>query len=248
MKVRLQTPPNPDPGRLTFYIDQAKKAQQKDPAGAVLPTGGLSGDPISLEEAATPATDADGVWLYSKDVGGITEFFVLDGDGNEIQVTNAGALNPAITGGSGQFWPTQVGRTSFDAGLTPVSNQFTVNTGILLAPPPGQASLFHFRVTTGQVTVGAGGLYYFCGWVAFTDNPGTPDVRLNKQFMASIPGFNSGVISADFNALPNGAGCSVLPTGELVLHFYAASGDNWLAGNVAVTSMLLPANLTPPPA
>lgn len=44
------------------------------------------------EPISTPTHAANKVFIYSKDVGGKAEVHILDEDGNEIQVTNAGEL------------------------------------------------------------------------------------------------------------------------------------------------------------
>lgn len=245
MKIRKQIPLPPDPGRLTFFIDPSNVGQQKDPASNTISTGGLSGAPITLEETTAPTADDDGVWVYSKDVSGISELFVMDGDGNEIQITSNGAVLPASSGGGGQFWATDIQRASFDAGGSPVSAPFTVDTGIILAPTPSQASLYHFRCITAQTTVSAVASTYFGGWIAFTDDAGTPDTRVNEARMFQIPSYTTWFITEDTTPLLVGYGCSVLATGELRLHFNAPSGDNWLAGSIAVTSFPLTVDLVP---
>lgn len=49
---------------------------------------------VNLTERGSPPADAAGVGkLFTMEVGGITEFFYLDSEGNSIQLTNAGAIN-----------------------------------------------------------------------------------------------------------------------------------------------------------
>ena len=252
MKIRLQTPPKPDQGRLTFFVDPTKTPRQKD-ANDVSTAIGLTGEPVTLNEGSAPAEDADGVWLYSKDVSGISELFVMDGDGNEIQVTDGGSLSPGVGGGGGQFWPTQVGSSEFDSGgaATP-AGAFTVPTGLILAPTPGVASIIHFRATIAVManadgTYGpqnlSGAVLLLVGYVAFNLEAGTPDVRRKIGMIETW-----GTVAAGPFATVDGAtedGCTVLPSGELVLNLVAAN-DLWLTGRVAATSLPLPANLIDP--
>ncbi len=50
-----------------------------------------------LLEAGTPITDSDHIQLYERDVGGVTELFLKDTAGNEIQITDGGGLGDVVT-------------------------------------------------------------------------------------------------------------------------------------------------------
>jgi len=251
MKIRTQTPLSPDPGRLTYFVDPTKTPRQKDPGGISTKIG-LTGDPVTLDEGTAPETDSDGVWLYSKDVSGISELFVLDGDGNEIQVTNNGSLMPAGSGGGTQFWPTQTGSSEFDSGETELTGQQSFPTGLVVAPTPGQASIIHFRVNLVYLinfdgdygpTAASGALMRLVGHVAFNAGPGTPDVRLSARFFVNI-GYPQQIdmpFVMHVDTLTDD-GVTVLSTGELVLNF-ATVYNFWFTGRIVATSMALPADL-----
>ena len=52
-----------------------------------------AGDPLALNEQGTsPAAAANKIKLYSKDILGVSEFFVRDDAGNEVRVTSGGRL------------------------------------------------------------------------------------------------------------------------------------------------------------
>src|SRR5512137_3014232 len=50
---------------------------------------------ISFNQVAAPTLAANTMYIYCKDVSAKIELFVMDEDGNEIQMTNAGSLNGA---------------------------------------------------------------------------------------------------------------------------------------------------------
>jgi len=251
-KIRLQTPPKPDQGRLTFFVDPTKTPRQKD-ANDVSTAIGLTGEPVTLNEGAAPVEDAGGVWLYSKDVSGISELFVMDGDGNEIQVTNNGSLSPGAGGGSGQFWPTTVDSSEFDSGVAPtVPGAFTVPTGLILAPTPGVASIIHFRATIAVLRNGdgqygaqndSGDVVLLVGYVAFNVAGANPAARRSVGMIAAW-GISNNIFATVDTATEDG--CTVLPSGELVLNLFA-NYDLWLTGRIVATSLPLPADLIVPP-
>ena len=252
-KIRLQTPPKPDQGRLTFFVDPTKTPRQKD-ANDVSTAIGLTGEPVTLNEGAAPVEDAGGVWLYSKDVSGISELFVMDGDGNEIQVTNNGSLSPGAGGGSGQFWPTTVDSSEFDSGVAPtVPGAFTVPTGLILAPTPGVASIIHFRATIAVLRNGdgqygaqndSGDVVLLVGYVAFNLVAGTPAARRSIGIIEAWGQSQFITPTATVDAATED-GCTVLPSGELVLNLFANT-DLWLTGRIVATSLPLPADLIVP--
>lgn len=95
--------PTPSQMHTTLFADESGNPCLKDSNGVVTPMTNAGG-PVQLnEQAATPATVAGAIKLYSKDVDGHTEFFVLDDVGNEIQVTSNGAL---IGGAPKEITPT----------------------------------------------------------------------------------------------------------------------------------------------
>jgi len=86
----------PESTHIQFFVDDTGLPQLKDDNGDLIPVG--QGDNVVLPETTTPTTEANKAKIYSKDVAGITETFILDDQGNEIQVTDNGAI--AGTGGS----------------------------------------------------------------------------------------------------------------------------------------------------
>jgi hypothetical protein len=254
MKIRIQTPPNPAPGRRTFFIDPDKNPSQKNASGTTNRVG-LTGDPITLDEGSAPTPDADGVWLYSKDVGGISELFVMDGDGNEIQVTNAGSIEPAATGSAFQFWSTQDGASEFDSGLSPLppTTPTAVSTGLILAPAPGVPSVIHFRMILALVVNDLGGIYaevggcaspaQYVGWVAFNSSPGTPAARATTGWLQLVSGYTGLEPNPDTGV--DFGGCTISITDELVLNFITPSlHESAFSARIVASSVVLPADLT----
>ncbi len=86
----------PDSAHEAFFVDESGIPQLKDSNGVVRPAVSISGQPLALsEQGSAPPTVANTVKLYAKDVSGISEFFVLDDLGHEVQVTKNGAVNAA---------------------------------------------------------------------------------------------------------------------------------------------------------
>lgn len=57
--------------------------------------------PVVLTQTTTPVQIDDKVQVYAKDVDGAAELFILDDVGNEVQITNGGAVNG---GGNDRFF------------------------------------------------------------------------------------------------------------------------------------------------
>jgi hypothetical protein len=95
-EFRKQPPDNvplPRPTHVQFFVDVDGVPKLKLPNGSVV-AAVASGNPVPLNElGAAPAPVANVAQLYSKQVLGITEFFVIDDTGQEVQVTNNGGLN-----------------------------------------------------------------------------------------------------------------------------------------------------------
>jgi hypothetical protein len=99
------------------------------------------------EQPSAPPTLANKVRIYSKDVAGISEFFVLDDQGQEVQITNNGAINVVSGGG------TDTTVTSLATSVSPAADTstycFSPFTTITL--PDGNANLGkRLSVTLGQ--------------------------------------------------------------------------------------------------
>jgi hypothetical protein len=77
---------------VTFFVDEAGNPSLKDSTGAVTPAI-TAGTPLQLnEQASTPPVVGNAVKIYSKDVSGRSEFFVLNDTDGEVQITSAGAI------------------------------------------------------------------------------------------------------------------------------------------------------------
>lgn len=84
---------------------------------------------VRLAEVLAPANVADTGFLYTKDVTGATELFFMDAAGNEVQVTDAGAVNAGAVA------------SSLDAGYN-VGSTIAVDAGPILANLAYHASGF----------------------------------------------------------------------------------------------------------
>lgn len=84
---------------------------------------------IRLAEIAAPSNVADTGFIYVKDVGGVTELFYMDDSGDEVQVTDAGAVNAGAVA------------SSLDASYN-VGSTITVDAGPILANLAYHASGF----------------------------------------------------------------------------------------------------------
>lgn len=99
MSVKLKKRPaagvvSPPPSHMAFFVDENGNPALKDSNGVVTPATNAGG-PLQLnEQGSAPAPVANAIKLYAKDVNGRTEAFAIDEDGNEIQVTSEGNLNP----------------------------------------------------------------------------------------------------------------------------------------------------------
>jgi len=59
---------------------------------------------VTLRSGAAPTYQASKVIVYAKNVDGVAELFAKDGDGNEIQITGAGAPNAFASGTKTLFY------------------------------------------------------------------------------------------------------------------------------------------------
>lgn len=59
---------------------------------------------VTLRSGAAPTHQASKVIVYAKDVDEVAELFAKDGDGNEIQITGAGAPNAFVSGTKTLFY------------------------------------------------------------------------------------------------------------------------------------------------
>ncbi len=92
MLLRKQSSPaTPDAEHAEYYVATDGTAHF---VVDVVDTAVHDGEPVPLTESGgDPATIPDTVQLYTKDVGGITELFSRNGDGDVAQVTSAGVIN-----------------------------------------------------------------------------------------------------------------------------------------------------------
>jgi len=109
IKLRKQasgTVAQPPDTHLQFFVSEDGMPKLKDSFGNVTDAA-QSGQVTLNEQGSDPTAVANKVKLYSKDVGGIAEFFARDDQGNVIQITSNGALN---AGGGGAFWDNPTGK------------------------------------------------------------------------------------------------------------------------------------------
>jgi len=111
---------------------------------------------ISLAQTTTPASESGVGKVYTKSVGGGTEFFYLDAAGNEVQITSGGALN--------------IDLPNNDVSVRSIFSDYTLGKSITLTSTAGIASLdwsaaqyFYIDLTedtefvfSGQPTIGEG--------------------------------------------------------------------------------------------
>ncbi len=77
---------------------------------------------VTLLVSTAPSLKADAGILYSKDVSGKAEFFYIDEDGNEVQLTDAGTPAGTTEFRSGDFMTSK--NTSAPSGWTDVSSTY----------------------------------------------------------------------------------------------------------------------------
>lgn len=128
--------PTPPPGAFTWFVDLAGVPSIKRDDGSVVPSATLLGGPVPLDEqGVVPTPVANRGFVYSKDVGGITELFYEDEGGQEIQITDNGAVAGG-GGGSGAFYDgSQKAELTYDD--IPDSSVTSQSTGLTLALPAG---------------------------------------------------------------------------------------------------------------
>jgi len=155
--------PNPPGTHETFFIDENGQPAFRSASGTTRPAVSVDGSPLVLNEQATaPAAENDKGKIYTKDVGGITEFFYRDdlaNGGNEIQLTSNGSVNGGGGGGGGTSF------SSITGGLQVVTAAADTPTTVPVAataPPAGfweihWVSIYNAGTTT--INVGINSLY-----------------------------------------------------------------------------------------
>lgn len=139
----VETPPDT---HVQFFVDTDGLPKLKDSLDVV--TDAAQAGQVTLNEQLTdPPAVADKVKLYSKDVGGIAEFFARDDQGNVIQITSNGDLSSTIVGST---WVNRSGggRVKFTT--------LGLHT-IVPAPPAGTVRVIDvapFRTVAGGVMLG----------------------------------------------------------------------------------------------
>lgn len=94
-----------EPGKAALFLDEDGNPRYLEATGPSKPAASLIGGPLELVvQGAAPATAAGTSKLYAKRVAGRAEAFVLDGDGNEVQLTSGGALAAGAASGDPSFW------------------------------------------------------------------------------------------------------------------------------------------------
>lgn len=88
--------PTPDGMYVQLFVDEDGLPKTKDSDGNVVSLS-QSNTMILVEQGVAPSAEANKTKLYGFDVAGITELFVRDSSGNQIQITD----NGAIAGGGG---------------------------------------------------------------------------------------------------------------------------------------------------
>ncbi len=114
-----------------------------------------------LEQSANPSSAANTGFIYTKDVGGVTELFYEDSAGNVKQITNAGSLN-IVTASAGdiKMWPTAsapslwlkcdgsaISRSTYSALFAVISTTFGVGNG---------STTFNLPNFNGRMPIGIG--------------------------------------------------------------------------------------------
>lgn len=101
----VETPPDT---HVQFFVDTDGLPKLKDSLDVV--TDAAQAGQVTLSEQLTdPPAVADKVKLYSKDVGGIAEFFARDDQGNVIQITSGGELSVPQPTIEPSAWVTEMG-------------------------------------------------------------------------------------------------------------------------------------------
>lgn len=117
--------------RVTLYVDSDGNPKIKDSTNSVASAMSVTGGPLALDnQGSAPSTESGKSKLYAKDVSSNSEFFVLDGAGNEVQVTSAGAL--AVAGGDPSTWFTNGQTYEHVIDYTGSSGADTTDTGLVI--------------------------------------------------------------------------------------------------------------------
>lgn len=91
-KQAASTVQTPASTHVQFFVDSDGQPKVKDDSDTVVELSQSNFVTLN-EQLSAPPTLADKVRLYAKDVAGVSEFFVLDDQGQEVQITNNGAIN-----------------------------------------------------------------------------------------------------------------------------------------------------------
>jgi hypothetical protein len=134
-----------------------------------------SADVIVLpEQGGDPAALADTAKIYSKDVAGVTQFFVRASDGTITQLTPAASSTPAAQLGSGID-----GALNFDG----VSNVTLAADGAVLVPAAGVYTLTRDVYASSVIVSGGGAVIASVGFRIFSTGSAqlenSPSVRCN---------------------------------------------------------------------
>lgn len=182
-----------------------------------------------IEQSSAPSNVSDTVQLYGKDDGdGVIEFFLKDGDGNEIQVTDGGGLNAiSITGSE-----TITGAKTFSGGLTVATSNLALTsytTGAVNVTN-GNANVVGVGTTFTDLTVGE--LFHVDG-----DDQCYTITSITDATHLALTGAYQGAtaIGASYEIVPGVDGrylAKAANVGELTAAMHAAS----LAGNLKVVT------------
>ena len=167
-----QSVPTPDTAHESFFVDEDGQPVLKNSSGVTRPAVSLTGDPLVLnEQGSAPGTEALKGKLYSKDVSGGTEFFYLDAAGNEVQITEGGALLGG--GGGGTWFEDAVQGPNISVAIPTGGGTTTVSMGVTF-PILGanQATTMRIQIEGGRATADVGFLDLLLGWGT---QPSLPD-------------------------------------------------------------------------
>jgi len=192
--------PIPEAAYVQLFVDVDGQPKVKDNAGQV--TALAQASTLTLAEQITaPIHEPDKLKLYARDDAGITELFIKDSSGNEIQVTKDGELAGASGGlmpHPGLFGNPAIGEfaaghqsdlITLPAGATPGDRAGVFAVGAIeVRAPSGQQLLWGTAVATGPTPItlkaGAYAEWVFCelepgvfGWLpagASNEEPPTP--------------------------------------------------------------------------
>lgn len=235
MKLRKQSPPSPpDSDHVAYYVDLQGQPKVMDSA-SVVSTASHGGEPVSLIESIDPTIESNTVRVYSKDVSAVSELFARNSAGDITQITSGGALN-AIGGGAFFDGADFVGKAEFEETVA-VGASPQVSLGFSINPDSGVFVMYYYLIEYISLESGFGyGNDMICGYVVYSDAPGTPADRF------------LGFLQANYQVTPPPAGpvavavASVSPTGDVIIALDGTglTSQGWISG---VVSMAGPFNI-----